>query len=78
MRFWENRKIACAVLVVCIIASLLTGGGAFLHGIGALITQKTGIRVNMAKKPFDSVCSGIGRVIESESMMGDILRYRGR
>lgn len=57
---------------------MLTGGGAFLRGIGALITQKTGIRVNVAKKPFDSVCSGIGRVIESESMMGDILRYRGR
>ena len=57
---------------------MLTGGGAFLHGIGALITQKTGIRVNIAKKPFDSVCAGIGRVIESESMMGDILRYRVR
>ena len=57
---------------------MLTGGGALLGGIGALITQKTGIRVNIAKRPFDSVCMGIGRVIESESMMGEILKYRGK
>ncbi len=56
----------------------LTGGGAYLKGIAPLITHKTGIRVNIAKNPFDSVCTGIGRVIESERMMGDILKYRGK
>jgi rod shape-determining protein MreB len=56
----------------------LTGGGAYLKGISTLITHRTGIRVNMAKNPFDSVCAGIGRVIESEKMMGDILKYRGK
>ena len=56
----------------------LTGGGAYLKGIATLITHQTGIRVNVAKNPFDSVCTGIGRVIESERMMGDILKYRGK
>ena len=56
----------------------LTGGGAYLKGINTLIREKTGIKVNLAQKPFESVCAGIGRVIESERMMGDILKYRGK
>ncbi len=56
----------------------LTGGGAYLKGIGTLISEKTGIKVNIAKNPFDSVCAGIGRIIESEQSMGDILKYRGK
>ncbi|MBQ8141509.1 MAG: rod shape-determining protein [Clostridia bacterium] len=56
----------------------LTGGGAYLRGISTLIAEKTGIKVNIAKNPFDSVCAGIGRVIESERMMGDVLKYRGK
>lgn len=56
----------------------LTGGGAHLSGIGTLIRSKTGIRVNLAHNPFESVCAGIGRVIESEKMMGDLLKYRGK
>ena len=56
----------------------LSGGGAYLKGIGPLINQKTGIKVHIAKSPFDSVCAGLGRIIESERMMGDILKYRGK
>ncbi len=56
----------------------LTGGSAYLRGIDTLISQKTGIKVNLAKRPFDSVCLGIGKVIESEKMMVDILKYRGK
>ncbi|MBQ7384241.1 MAG: rod shape-determining protein [Clostridia bacterium] len=56
----------------------ITGGGAHLRGIGTLIRAKTGIRVNLAPNPFESVCKGIGRVIESEKMRGDILKYRGK
>lgn len=56
----------------------LTGGGAYLRGIAPLISSKTGIRVNIARYPFDTVCAGIGKVIESEGMMGDILKYRGK
>lgn len=57
---------------------ILSGGGAYLKGLGALINQKTGIRVNIAKKPFDSVCLGLARIIESEKIMGDLLKYRGK
>ena len=57
---------------------MLTGGGALLRGIAQLVNEKTGLRVNVAKRPFDSVCAGIGRVIENEKMMGDILKYRGK
>ena len=56
----------------------LTGGGAYLKGIDTLIQSKTGLKVNIARKPFDSVCAGIGKVIESEQMTGDILKYRGK
>lgn len=56
----------------------LTGGCAYLRGIAPLISARTGLKVNLAKNPFDSVCVGIGRVIESEDMMGDILKYRGK
>ncbi len=56
----------------------LTGGCANLRGIDKLIRERTGIRVTIAKNPLDSVCLGIGRVIESEGALGNLLRYRGR
>ncbi len=56
----------------------LTGGCAYLRGIDALISERTGIRVSMAKRPLESVCAGIGRVIESEAALGNLLKYRGR
>lgn len=56
----------------------LTGGCAYIRGIDALITDRTGIRVTLAKRPLESVCAGIGRVIESEAALGNLLKYRGR
>ena len=56
----------------------LTGGCANLRGIDKLIRERTGIRVTIAKNPLDSVCLGIGRVIESEGALQNLLRYRGR
>jgi rod shape-determining protein MreB len=56
----------------------LTGGCSMIRGIGRLITERTGIRVTVAKNPLDSVCLGIGRVIESEGALGNLLKYRGR
>ena len=56
----------------------LTGGGANLRGIDRLIRERTGIRVNLVRNPLDSVCLGIGRVIESEGALGNLLRYRVR
>jgi rod shape-determining protein MreB len=57
---------------------ILTGGCSMIRGIGRLITERTGIRVTIAKNPLDSVCLGIGRVIESEGALGNLLKYRGR
>lgn len=56
----------------------LTGGCSMIRGIGRLITERTGIRVTVARNPLDSVCLGIGRVIESEGALGNLLKYRGR
>ena len=57
---------------------ILTGGCSMIRGIGRLITERTGIRVTIAKNPLDSVCLGIGRVIESEGALGNLIKYRGR
>jgi rod shape-determining protein MreB len=57
---------------------ILTGGCSMIRGIGRLITERTGIRVTVARNPLDSVCLGIGRVIESEGALGNLLKYRGR
>lgn len=57
---------------------MLTGGGALLKGFDRLINERTGIRVHKAKKPLESVCMGILRVIQSEGRMGNLLKYRGR
>lgn len=55
---------------------MLTGGGAMLGGLANLITDATGIRVTVAKKPLESVCLGIGRVIESSGALADAVKFR--
>ena len=55
---------------------MLTGGGAMLGGLAALITDATGIRVTIAKTPLESVCLGIGRVIESSGALADAVKFR--
>ena len=57
---------------------MLTGGGAMLRGTDRLISERTGIKVNTAKRPLEAVCLGISRIIDSEDQLGDLLRYRGR
>lgn len=55
---------------------MLAGGGALLGGLPTLITERTGVRVTVAKKPLDSVVLGIGRCIEGEHE--ELVRYRAR
>lgn len=55
---------------------MLSGGGALLGGIATLITERTGVRVTVAKRPLESVALGIGRVIEGN--YPGIARYRSR
>jgi rod shape-determining protein MreB len=57
---------------------ILTGGTAMLRGIDTLITERTGIKVHIPKQPFFSVTNGIGKVIDSEGALGNLLKYRGR
>lgn len=44
----------------------LTGGGALLRGIDKLIAQQTGMPVNIADNPLDSVADGTGIFLESD------------
>ena len=55
---------------------MLSGGGALLSGLSTLISERTGVRVTVAKKPLESVCLGIGRAIEGQAP--DVLQFRGR
>ena len=57
---------------------MLTGGGAMLAGLPALISENTGLRVTVAKRPVESVCRGIGRVIESTGIYSGAVRFRQR
>lgn len=55
---------------------MMTGGGALLGGLPQLITEHTGIRVTVSKNPLESVCLGIGRVIESSGALGSAVKFR--
>ena len=57
---------------------MLTGGSSRLRGLALTLQERLGIRVTAAKHPFDAVCMGIMRVIESEGRYGNLLRYRAR
>ena len=57
---------------------VLTGGGALLPGMGRLITERTGMRVRIARTPMESVCNGILRVINSCGDLEELLHYRER
>jgi rod shape-determining protein MreB len=57
---------------------ILSGGGAMLRGLDRLVSQITGIRVSIAKKPLDSVVLGIGKMIESISQYENFVDYRSK
>lgn len=60
------------------IGIMLTGGGAMLPGFARLLYEKTGLRVQIAKRPMESVCRGILRVINHPDGPDAFLRYRER
>lgn len=57
---------------------MLVGGGANIPGIAQLITQRTGLRVTVAKNPMDCECIGIGRLIEKPSILQSGILYKNR
>ncbi|MBO5938862.1 MAG: rod shape-determining protein [Clostridia bacterium] len=57
---------------------VLTGGGALLPGLARLISERTGVRVQIAKRPMESVCAGLLRAMSVAEEDGDFFRYRER
>lgn len=57
---------------------VLSGGGALLPGLDALVAHATGIRTYVAKNPLDCVVCGIGQVIESVGDLGGVVNFRAR
>ena len=51
----------------------LTGGGALLRGLDALVSKETGINVHIAENPLDCVAVGTGRVLEDIERLRDVL-----
>ena len=54
---------------------VLTGGGALLPGVADYIYSELKIKVVVAPKPLESVCIGIGKMLDSEGELNRIL-YR--
>ena len=50
----------------------LTGGGAMLKGLDALITQETGMPVYIAANPLDCVAEGTGKALEDMRLLREI------
>ena len=55
---------------------MLSGGGALLGGMAALISEVTKVRVTVAKRPLESVALGLGKVIEGN--YPGLAQYRSR
>ena len=51
----------------------LTGGGALLSGLDRLITEETGMPVNVADDPLDCVAKGTGMVLENIEKLKGVL-----
>ena len=53
---------------------MLSGGGAKLRGLDALISKETGIPVHIAKDPLDCVALGTGKSLEDAQLWSVISR----
>lgn len=57
---------------------MLSGGGSLIAGLDTEISEKTTVRVTRSKRPIDAVCIGVGKAIDNEFGMKDIIDYRQR
>ena len=55
---------------------VLVGGGSLLPGIDRAISDRTGIRVIIAKKPMEAVCRGLGRMLQSAGDFSEFVKYK--
>lgn len=58
---------------VCNNGIVLSGGGALLSGLADYVSAELGVKVLLAPKPLESVCIGIGKMLESEGELNKIL-----
>lgn len=49
---------------------MLTGGGAYLHGLDKLVNQETHMPVHIAENPLDCVAIGAGKSLEQLDKLG--------
>ena len=52
---------------------MLTGGGAMLRGLDIIISEETGIKVNVAENPLDCVTLGTARVLDEINTLRKVL-----
>lgn len=58
---------------------VMVGGGSMLPGIDEAINRRTGVRVIKAKRPIDSVCEGLGKMLRSNrGDFSEFVRYKIR
>ena len=57
---------------------ILTGGCANLRGLPNLISQITGIRVQMAEKPMQTCAIGLGKFVEHPERYPYLTQYKAR
>lgn len=55
---------------------MLSGGGALLGGLSALISRATHLKVQIAKNPMDCSVLGLGRLLEYTGDVDRIIRFR--
>lgn len=55
---------------------VLVGGGALLPGIDTAISERTGIRVIVPKRPMEAVCMGLGRMLQSTGDFSEFVKYK--
>lgn len=55
---------------------VLVGGGALLPGIDRAISDRTGIRVVIAKRPLEAVCLGLGKMLQSAGDFSEFVKYK--
>jgi rod shape-determining protein MreB len=52
---------------------VLTGGGALLHGLAARLAAETGMTVQVAEHPLQSVAIGSGQYLEQFNVLNGVL-----
>ncbi len=55
---------------------VMVGGGALLPGIDTAISERTGIRVIVPKRPMEAVCMGLGRMLQSTGDFSEFVKYK--